>query len=271
MKQRIILIIAVLAGIFAAMLTRQYLSNKDREVQAQLDKIKRQYRMVDVLTVVKDLPAGSIIKKEDLGSISVFENQLRSDVILQADWRDIVDRKASNSLVRENPIFWTDIEGGMPGRLGLAADIKPGCRALSINVSGASAVSGMVRPNDHVDVLGTFTFPSDERPGEMELVTMTVIQNVTILATGNKTAKSSIGQQLGSSSSYSTVTLEVTPREAEMLVFAEQMKGRLTLALRNPKDVHYESELPRVDFDKIEAEIEELNLHRQRKLLKNKN
>ena len=60
----------------------------------------------------------------------------------------------------------------------------------------------------------------------------------------------------------------MTPREAEMLVFAEQIKGRLVLALRNPSDVHYERELPRVDFGRIESEIESLNLYRQRTLLR---
>ena len=62
------------------------------------------------------------------------------------------------------------------------------------------------------------------------------------------------------------MTLEVTPREAEMLVFAEQIHGRLTLTLRNPNDVSYENELPKVDFEKIQSEIEELNLKRQENL-----
>lgn len=62
---------------------------------------------------------------------------------------------------------------------------------------------------------------------------------------------------------YSTVTLEVTPREAEMLAFAEQLKGRIVLSLRNRKDTSFEKELPKVDFDKIQGEIEELNIKRQ--------
>ena len=62
---------------------------------------------------------------------------------------------------------------------------------------------------------------------------------------------------------YPTVTLEVTPREAEMLVFAEQIKGRLVLSLRNRNDTSYEKELPQVDFAKIRAEIEDLNVQRQ--------
>ena len=70
-------------------------------------------------------------------------------------------------------------------------------------------------------------------------------------------------ENLGLNQGYSTVTLEVTPREAEMLAFTEQMKGRLTLTLRNRNDTTYERELPKVDFEKIRSEIEELNLKRQ--------
>ena len=91
--------------------------------------------------------------------------------------------------------------------------------------------------------------------------------DIAALLKDEETAKSALS---GSSraGSYNMVTLEVTPREAEMLVFAEQIKGRLSIALRNPTDVHYESELPRVNFEKIEEEIESLNTYRQRTLLR---
>jgi hypothetical protein len=44
------------------------------------------------------------------------------------------------------------------------------------------------------------------------------------------------------------------------------MKGRLFLTLRNPSDLHFEEKLPRVDFRKIEEELEDLNAQRQRNL-----
>ena len=43
------------------------------------------------------------------------------------------------------------------------------------------------------------------------------------------------------------------------------MKGRLTLTLRNKNDTSFERELPQVDYEKIRATIEELNLKRQQK------
>ena len=51
-----------------------------------------------------------------------------------------------------------------------------------------------------------------------------------------------------------------------MLAFAEQIKGRLILTLRNRNDTSSEKELPQVDYVKICQEMEELNLKRQQKL-----
>ena len=151
---------------------------------------------------------------------------------------------------------------------GLSADIKKQMRAVSINCAGAASVSGMVKPNDHVDVIGTFDLSDPTKasgPKAKSLVTSTILQNVLVLATGKQTAKMK-GQEVAG---YATVTLEVTPREAEMLAFAEQIKGRLVLTLRNRNDMHYEKELPQVDFEKIMSEISELNQNRQQQKLVN--
>ena len=121
-----------------------------------------------------------------------------------------------------------------------------------------------------MDVIGTFTFPDESGNRKNEsMVTCTILQNVLVLATGKTTAKMAGRADDGSArNAYSTVTLEVTPREAEMLAFAEQIRGRLSLSLRNRSDVSYEKELPKVDFEKIRSTIEELNLKRQQKYAK---
>ena len=51
-----------------------------------------------------------------------------------------------------------------------------------------------------------------------------------------------------------------------ILVFAQQMKGKLFLTLRNKSDVYFENDLPRVDFTQIEAELKTLNEYRQKEI-----
>ena len=89
-----------------------------------------------------------------------------------------------------------------------------------------------------------------------------------MLATGQTMAKQlSLSSRVNArSTGYSTVTLEVTLREAELLVFAQQLQGRLTLCLRNPNDGSYENSLPEVDFKYLESKLPELNQFRQKSI-----
>lgn len=267
MKQRVILIASVVIGLIAALLTGQYLSAKDREYKIREQQLTGRYRTIKVLAAFRNLPSGTVLDYGDMTPIDVVENSVRGRVVEVRDSDMLKGKKLNRSLEKLTPIYWSDLEGGDPFSRGLAYDIKKNQRAISISVGGAAAVSGMVKPNDHVDVLGTFSFPSEKKAGEMEMVTLTLLQDVLILATGRETAKNQLGAGDRGAGGYNTVTVEVTPREAEMIVFAEQARGRLVLTLRNPADLDYEKDLPRVDFNKIQEEIVKLNQIRQEKLL----
>ena len=262
MKRKIVLITSLVAGILAAVMTRVYLGVKDAEVAQLKANITSRYGTMEVLCFARDTPSSTALTKADLGTKSVPAIGMRGQALTIENLNDVLGRKTLIVHRRGDVLFWADIEGGDPSVTGLSADVKKSMRAMSINCSGASSVSGMVKPNDHVDVIGTFDF--DGAAGRKDLVTCTILQNVLVLATGSNTAKTFSRQgALSPSGAYSTVTLEVTPREAEMLAFAEQIKGRLILTLRNRNDTSYEKELPKVDFEKIRGEIEELNLKRQ--------
>ena len=110
----------------------------------------------------------------------------------------------------------------------------------------------MVQPNDHVDVLGTFRFPAAEKGTQMDTVTLTILQNVTVLAVGQQLANQrSAADRRGN---YSTITLSVSPKEAEMLVFAQQ-KGVLTFTLRNNTDPYVARDVQDVNFEYLRENI----------------
>ena len=263
MKQKTVLFVSIAVGLLAAILTRSYLATKNVEISRLKAQFVKDHGTMEVVCFKKDVPGGTVLTPNEIGHWTVPARGLRGQAVPAGMYKSVLGRKTIFGHKMEETLFWSDIEGGNPLLRTLASDIKRQMRAVSINASGAAAVSGMVHPADHVDVIGTFSFPgapdANGRP-TTKFVTCTILQNVLVLATGRETAKSI---RTNGSSNYSTVTLEVSPREAEMLVFAEQMHGRLSLTLRNPNDTSYERELPAVDFEKIQGEIEELNNKRQ--------
>ena len=266
MKRKIVLIASLACGLLAAVLTRVYIMAREASIDAQRQRLLARYGEMNAVVFKKDTPGGTELTTKDVYVMSVPKAGLAGAAVDEDSAKSILGRKILLGHRKGDVLFWNDLEGGDPASKGLSADIKRQMRAVSINCSGAASVSGMVRPNDHVDVIGTFAFPEPNgKINKGDIVTCTILQNVLVLATGKETAKTRPGEGFAPQG-YSTVTLEVTPREAEMLAFSEQMKGRLVLSLRNRNDTSYEKELPKVDFEKIKGEIEDLNLKRQQKM-----
>lgn len=260
MKQKVVLAIAAVIGLFAFVMTHRYL-------EAERDKLYAGAEKIQVIAVSEDVPAGAVLTMDVLGKKWVFKQAVGAQAVLPDDLNLVLGKRLKFALRREDPLLWSHVDVPERLRYGLSPMIKPGMRALSLAIAGEAAVSGLVQPNDRVDILGTFTMPSATAPGQMETITLTILQDVSVLATGTRLARSEGGYQSafeGRPTSYSSVTLEVTPREAELLVFAQNMKGQLTLTLRNPDDVSFEKDLPAVNFKQFESKLPELNTFRQR-------
>lgn len=272
MKEKIIPITAIVVGLIAFLLTGQYLRSQKDKLDKERLQLYAGTKRIDVVVAKNDIPAMTTIRQDDLGSDSVIESAVSPEVVSIEDAPKIVGKKIMFTLGRNRQLLWSYIEGSdRAAETSLASIVTPRMRAISLPISGASTVSSMVQPNDRVDILGTFSFPSKKKPNEMENVTITVLQDVTILATGQTMAKQSGRRrpQVGNAN-YNTVTVEVTPKEAELLVFAQQMKGSLVLSLRNATDVSFEKELPEINFEHIETSLPELNQYRQ-KIIRHRN
>ncbi len=268
MKEKITLAISLLMGIAALFLTTRYIRQKEHELNQRMAEIYAGARQVEVIVATGTIPAGTVLTQKDLALDSVFESAAGSHAVRRDDVNFILGKKTVFPLRRGEVVSWSFMEGGVPAIGGLSSQITVGLRAVSLPIGGAQAVSGMIRPSDRIDVLGTFAFPSKTLPDIMETVTLTILQDVTVLATGQTTTRQLMadrGQRGGGAGAgYSTVTLEVSAEEAELLVFAQQMRGSLTLTLRNPGDISWKRDLPSVNFDHIQNALPDINLRRQR-------
>ncbi len=110
-------------------------------------------------------------------------------------------------------------------RAGLSAAIQPGLRAVSIHVNEVGGVAGFALPGSLVDVVVTL----QEEGGRM--ISKIVLQKILVLAVAQDAAvKDEVKAKV-----TNTVTLEVTPQQAEQLDLAGSV-GTLALALRNELD-----------------------------------
>jgi pilus assembly protein CpaB len=116
-------------------------------------------------------------------------------------------------------------EGGV-----LAAILPAGMRAISTRIKEETGVGRLILPNDHVDVI--LTQRRRGRANGDDFVSDTLFRNVRVLAIG-QLIEAKDGKKLAEGN---TATLELTPRQTELLALANSM-GEISLALRSIADI----------------------------------
>ncbi|MBA3879569.1 MAG: Flp pilus assembly protein CpaB [Sphingobium sp.] len=123
-----------------------------------------------------------------------------------------------------------------PGDRGfLAAALGPGMRAVTVPVSTQSAVAGFVFPGDRIDLMLTQSVAGGG-DGPPLKVTETVLKNLRVLATDQRTDNTVDDNGKTVVRTYSTVTVEATPKLAEKIAVTQNLGGTLTVALRSIAD-----------------------------------
>jgi pilus assembly protein CpaB len=109
---------------------------------------------------------------------------------------------------------------------GFSSIIPDGMRALTVSVNNSSGVGGFILPNTRVDVLVTVSSPAQKG----ESTTKIILEDITVLAVDQTFERKEDDPVI-----VQTVTLLVTPEDAEKLVLAST-EGKLQLSLRNNSD-----------------------------------
>jgi pilus assembly protein CpaB len=117
--------------------------------------------------------------------------------------------------------------GGAAGAGFMTYVVPPGHRAVTVAVNEVAGVAGFITPGNKVDVVLTTPLPGNPN----ETISKIVLQNVPVLATGQIAQEQKDGKPIV----VPTVTLDLTPEDAENLVLAAN-KGPLQLLLRNYSD-----------------------------------
>lgn len=205
-----------------------------------------------VLIAKNDIPVGTFLQETDLDWQAWPDDGISESYLIKDEFDETT---LLGSVTRQNIVAGDPMVLGRvvaPGERGfLAAVLKPGFRAVSIEVDETSGIGGFVFPGDRVDIILSHTIQDSDLEDRSERrASETILTNVRILAVDQVTNNSSESEPTVAD----TATLELTPKQAEMLAAIRGL-GQLSLSLRSlAKD---EEELQRlVEGDELMSEPE---------------
>ncbi len=248
----ILIVVALAIAGTVAFLVSRFLSETEeaaRNVEPQMVS----ETTVDILIAAQSLPIGRIVRDDDLRWQPWPEQAVSADYITKGsdDGRAEVDEFVGSAvrvaMVSGEPVISSKVfHRGDAGFL--SGVLTPGMRAVTIAVNERSGAAGFILPGDRVDVLMVFDIPTeDPTTGDTadRVVSETALEDIRVLAidqvvslgTGEEGANETLADVV------ETVTLEVTPNQAQALAVASQM-GSLSLSLRSRVEGEI-SEIPR--------------------------
>jgi pilus assembly protein CpaB len=230
-------------------------------INSEKQKIKKEYGTEVVVVIAKV----DINEMEEITS-NMLETRVVPDSFRQpgsnGDPRTFEGSVAASPLKKGEQVLLTKVY--LKGSdTGVASQVAIHHRAISIPVNDVTGVTRLLKPGDRVDIIANVQYPSDKGV-QSEIKTM--LQNVHVLAvgeqvqnnipavfdtdpvTGNRFAKNIRGNR-----TFNTVTVEVTPVDAQKIIYIVESGVGLFLTLRNPVD-RLVSSVPTITVDEVLGE-----------------
>jgi len=250
---RRLLLLALVAGIVAAILIYTALSRSSESTGSA-----GAASMAPAVVAKQDIPARTKITSGML-EVRQVPQDTRSE-LAYTDLSQVVGRVTRYPIATSEQVLATKVvslESAAATGDSLSYVIPEGKRGISIEVSEVVSSGGLVLPGDYVDIIGVFDVnfvDGEEERTEQKYFSRIILQNIEVLAVaqtvvdtppeagtttgadGETTTTDADGQRVRNTEAApepkaSTVTLSVTPQEAQLLFLAEE-NGVLRLAVR---------------------------------------
>jgi len=196
-----------------------------RQFKQQAASVPKPIVMQQIVVAARPLQLGTRVDASNLKLIPWPTNEPIAGMFTRIE--DCASRALITPVAVNEPIIESKLASRQAGA-GLPATIPEGMRALSVAVNEVVGVAGFVIPGTMVDVLVTGRIAS--HPNN-ENITRTILENVRVLAAGQKIEQ----DREGKPQTVPVITLLVTPPDAAKLAMAST-QGKIQLALRNTID-----------------------------------
>lgn len=229
---RLIVMVGALAAAAGAGVIALNLANREPEVVEVPSEAVARMDTEEVLVAAEDIPLGTTLNSARV-RWQEWPRESLADGIITRSSNPEADTSIDQAIARAQfyrgePIREAKLVRSEHGYM--SAILPEGQRAVATNISTETSAGGFILPNDRVDVIMTRRAAAGS---DAEFVTETVLENVRILAI-DQTVEEKDGEAVVVGE---TATLQLTPRQAEVLTVAQQMADRLTLSLRSLQDL----------------------------------
>ena len=232
-KSLVLLALALGCGLIASIGISQVLENNNKPAQVETAPIYVAQQNINVNDPITDkmvvleewpkdkVPAGAISK-----------------------WEDVEERRPRSNIYQGEPLLDSKLlaKGQMSDP---TQGIPQGMRLKTLSVDATKSAAGLLSPGDRVDI--QIYVPKNDSQGIDKPFTKIILQNIRVYAVDQTTDKSIDGGEARNVAK--TVSLIVTPKEANRITLAENM-GTVTLIPRNRDDESV--------VDDFEQDVEEL-------------
>ena len=229
---------ALFVAIFAALLVQSGISSKPEEP-------KEEIATIEVLVASKDIGVGSEVTSSNMSWKTYREESRFPGAIVRRGEQDVSDALKGRALIQieeGTPITKSSVVAQTRGNF-VAASLEDGKRAFAIKATAETAAGGFISPGDYVDVLMThrvsIQLDGASREELLKIVSQnasqTIVKNAKVLAIDQESKPTEDAKKVR------TVTLEVTPKQAEVLALGGAM-GELSVAVRRTGDVSDDKE-----------------------------
>ena len=190
---------------------------------------------VSVVRTVMSIPEGTKITSDMITVDSVVNTDIIQNAAVSPD--DVIGKFTKTDLLRGEQIPSDRLVSQGDNTVdAFSYKIPKGMRTVTISVNSTTSVAGLLRVGDHVDIMISYS-KQDEATNTSQNVTKYMADNIEIAALDKVITKSDIKDQNGNTvtTSFTTVTMFVTPEQAEALAWGES-NGSIILTLRAPGD-----------------------------------
>lgn len=219
-KSIVLLVVALGCGLIASIGINQAMT---KPVPTQLVEGET----TQIVVAKTDIQIGDPIKSEVINLEAWPKDKVPPGALTSLD--DVIGRRARTRLFAGEPIIDQKLLGKGETGEDAVTHIPKGMRVVSIRVDAVSGAANLIKPGNRVDVM--VHLQENPQRGIMKTTTQTFLQHIKVFAVDDVFRRDTDG----TTSNAKTVSLLVTPEQAEKVMMATEL-GTVRLAMRSADD-----------------------------------